>query len=103
MIDKQTVNLAELTALVAEATGLKEKDARKAITATLYTIQQEVAAGHRVVIANFGRWEAVLRAGRTARNPKTGEEIAVPTTWKPRFTPGAGFAGLVAEKRAAAN
>ncbi len=100
---KKTANLDDITALVANATDLDLKTAKKAVTATLYAIQEQVAEGKKVVFMNFGRFEAVRRPARTAHNPRTREEIAVPETWKPKFTPGSGFQGLVTQKRAAAN
>ncbi|HEY0503172.1 MAG TPA: HU family DNA-binding protein, partial [Lysobacter sp.] len=36
----------------------------------------------------FGTFEARNRAGRTGRNPKTGEDIVIPATIVPAFKPG---------------
>src|SRR5690606_16148769 len=47
-------NLSDIVEIVADATGLEVKDARRAVTATLYAIQHEVAAGNRVKFVNFG-------------------------------------------------
>ncbi|PRX66155.1 DNA-binding protein HU-beta [Nonomuraea fuscirosea] len=100
---KKTANLDDIAELVANATDLDLKTAKKAVTATLYAIEEKVAEGKKVVFMSFGRFEAVLRPARTARNPRNGSEVNVPETWKPKFTPGSGFLGLVAEKRAEAN
>ncbi|MEV0149727.1 MULTISPECIES: HU family DNA-binding protein [unclassified Nonomuraea] len=95
MSDKKTSNLDDIAALVADATDLEAKVAKKAVTATLYAIQQEVARGKKVQFVNFGKFELVHQEARTARNPRTGESVDVPERWKPKFTVGQGFLGLI--------
>ncbi|MEV0617614.1 HU family DNA-binding protein [Nonomuraea sp. NPDC050404] len=95
-------NLSDIVEAVANATGLEAKDARKAIKATLFAIQQEVAQGHKVAFTNFGSFTLAHQEARTARNPSTGAEVAVPEKWKPKFTPGQGFVGLAQQTQTAA-
>lgn len=96
-------NLSDIVEIVADATGLEVKDARRAVTATLYAIQHEVAAGNRVKFVNFGTFTLAHKEARMARNPMTGEQINVPEKWRPKFTAGQGFLGLVQQKQAAAD
>lgn len=97
-----TLNLSDIAAIVAEATGLEAKDAKKAVQATLYAIQQQVANGKKVQFVNFGKFELVHQEARTARNPRTGAEIDVPEKWKPKFFVGQGFLGLIQQTQTAA-
>ena len=39
----------------------------------------------------FGTFKAGYRAGRTGRNPKTGEPIEIKAAWSPGFTASKGF------------
>jgi len=48
-----------------------------------------------VKLTGFGTFEKAAVAARTGRNPKTGAPIKIPSTHKPKFTPGATFKDLV--------
>src|SRR3546814_11867246 len=54
-------------------------------------VQNEVAKGGAVKLTGFGTFEKAAVAARTGRNPKTGAPIKIPSTHKPKFTPGATF------------
>ncbi|GGO63070.1 HU family DNA-binding protein [Nonomuraea cavernae] len=98
-----TRNLSDIAAVVADATGLSAKDAKKAVQATVYAIQQEVAQGNKVKFINFAVFELAHSKARKARNPSTGEEVDVPETWKPKATFGRGFLGLVQQTQRPTN
>ena len=53
------------------------------------------AKGGAVKLTGFGTFEKAAVAARTGRNPKTGAPIKIPSTHKPKFTPGATFKDLV--------
>ncbi len=59
------------------------------------TIQSAVASGDKVAITGFGVFEKSERPARTARNPATGDPIAVAASSVPKFRPGADFKALV--------
>lgn len=73
----KTMNKTELIAAVAKATDLSRKDADKAVNAAFDAITAALKAGEKVQIVGFGGFEAKERAARTARNPRTGEEITI--------------------------
>lgn len=54
-----------------------------------------MAKGGAVKLTGFGTFEKAAVAARTGRNPKTGAPIKIPSTHKPKFTPGATFKDLV--------
>lgn len=62
--------------------GPREVHTKAAIEATLAgladAVAAELAAGGQVIVPGLGKFEATRRAARTARNPRTGEEISVP-------------------------
>jgi DNA-binding protein HU-beta len=68
----------ELVDAVAERTGMKKKDVALALDAILDTIKDTLAKKEQVTLVGFGTFEARTRAGRTGRNPRTGEQITIP-------------------------
>jgi DNA-binding protein HU-beta len=89
------MNKSELVQAVADATGESKAAADSAVNATLDAIVIAVAAGDKVQITGFGTFEPRDRAARTARNPQTGAEIAVPATTVPAFKAGKAFKDAV--------
>lgn len=63
---------------LSEKTSLTKKDAERALNAFFETIEESMARGEEVSFTGFGKFEVRERAERTARNPRTGEEIKVP-------------------------
>lgn len=89
------MNKQELIDAIATATGESKRVAGDMLNATLETIQGQVKKGERVSLPGFGTFERRARSARTARNPRTGEEIKVPATKVPAFKAGATFKSSV--------
>lgn len=89
------MNKQELIDAIAAATGESKRVAGDMLNATLDTIEAQVKKGERVSLPGFGTFERRARSARTARNPRTGEEIKVPATKVPAFKPGATFKSSV--------
>ena len=85
------MNKQELIDAVATATGESKRTAGDVLNALLDTIEGQVKKGEKVSLPGFGTFERRARSARTARNPRTGEEIKVPATKVPAFKPGATF------------
>ncbi|HZA19822.1 MAG TPA: HU family DNA-binding protein [Actinomycetota bacterium] len=92
------MNKAELVDAVASSTGETKRAVSDMLEATLNTIQKQVKKGEKVTIPGFGTFSRRARAARTARNPRTGEEIKVKASKVPAFKPGAGFKTFVSGK-----
>jgi len=82
------VTKAELVAQIASQTGLTKTDAQKALDATLETIKKALKKNQKVTLVGFGTFSVSKRKARKGRNPRTGEEIKIPATKVPKFTPG---------------
>ena len=82
------MNKTELTAALAEKTGLTKKAAEAAVNATLEAITDALKAGDKVSIVGFGGFEAKERAARTGHNPANGKEIQIPASKAPVFKAG---------------
>ena len=85
----------DLIASVAEQSGLSKKDAEKAVTATIDTIINPVAAGEKIQITGFGTFEQRVRNARTGCDPRTGNKIDIPESKVPAFKAGKSFKEIV--------
>ncbi|MDX2277180.1 MAG: HU family DNA-binding protein [Hyphomonadaceae bacterium] len=82
------MNKAELVADVAERISEPKAKVEEAIDAVFEAIRAELKRGGDVRLPAFGVFDVKDTAARTARNPQTGEEVAVPAGKKVRFKPG---------------
>ena len=81
------MNKTELTAIVAEKSGITKKDAERVVAATFETIAAQLQAGEKVQISGFGIFEVKEREARVGRNPRTKESIQIPAAKVPAFKP----------------
>ena len=79
------MNKTELIAAVAAKTGLTKKDAERAVAATFEALTDSLKKGDRVQVSGFGIFEVKTREARIGRNPRTKEEIKIPSTRLPAF------------------
>ena len=76
---------AELTEHVHQAIGSPLKESDIVVCTILDSIVRALRAGEKVEIRGFGTFNTRQRAGRTARNPKTGARVEVPPKRIPFF------------------
>lgn len=84
------MNKDQLSAKLAALMGLPSRAAAERIIDALFDpadgiIPDALAAGDVVGVQGFGILEARPVAARTARNPRTGEPVAVPAHRRPVF------------------
>ena len=89
------MNKTELVASVEEKTGMKKKDAEKAVNALFESVQEALAKEDKVQIIGFGTFEVKSREERKGRNPQTGKEITIPASKSPVFKAGKGLKDIV--------
>ncbi len=82
------MNRSELVQALASKYNLKNGDAAESVKIVLEAIADSLENGDRIEIRGFGSFHVVDRAGRTGRNPKTGETVIVPPKKIPHFKPG---------------
>ncbi len=70
---------SELARAIARRNELNHKEAVQVIDAVLETIAAALSKGQKVELRGFGSFHLKKKFGRTARNPKTGERITVPS------------------------
>lgn len=74
-----TVTKKELAYRIADKTGQKKVLVKKIIQEFISEIIEELSRGNRLEFREFGVFEIKTRAARTARNPRTNEEVEVPS------------------------
>jgi DNA-binding protein HU-beta len=82
------VNKAQLIDAVATKLDISRRSAGDTVDAVLEGITGAIISGDKVSLTGFGTFETTRRAARTARNPRTGESVAVPAATVPKFRPG---------------
>lgn len=83
------MNKTDLINAVAAKAEISKKDAEKALSAVLGSIEEALKAGDKVQLIGFGTFEVKERAARTGHNPKTGESIEIAAAKVPSFKAGA--------------
>lgn len=78
----------DLANMVHEMVGGTKTQSDAVIKALFDSMAEEMAKGGTVDIAGFGKFEGVMRAARTARNPRTGEVVPVAAKRVPKFKAG---------------
>jgi len=91
------MNKAELISAISAKSGLSKKDSEKALSATVDSVTDALAAGDKVQLVGFGIFDVKARAARTGRNPKTKEIINIPATKTPVFKAGKALKDAVAK------
>lgn len=79
------MNKSDLIDALRDTTGVTRADAERSVEALINTIVSTLKGGDQVSIAGLGIFEAKMRAGRTGRNPRTGEAIEIKAMRVPKF------------------
>ena len=81
------MNKSEIVGEVAARTGLSRTEAGGAVDAVFEAVAEALGRREEVRIAGFGQFATRSRPARTARNPRTGEPVAVGASTAPTFKP----------------
>jgi DNA-binding protein HU-beta len=73
---------------VADRTGVPKMKAEQAVDALFHSMKEALARGERIELRGFGVFVVKPRKRGVGRNPRTGEEVAIPTGKTIRFKPG---------------
>ena len=87
------MNKTELIAKVQENIDIEvsKKDLTTNLDGIIETIKANVASGEKTALAVFGTFEAVERAARQCKNPRTGEPVHAAASKSPKFKAGKAF------------
>lgn len=76
---------ADIAELIAEKTGFTNKDVKVVIEQFLEEVKNCLVEGKHLEIRGFGTFKVKNHRARKARNPKTGQEVHVPSMEKAVF------------------
>jgi len=80
---------SELVQMIADKNPhLYHRDVENIVNAILDEITDALATGNRVELRGFGAFSVKNRPARSARNPKTGDQVSVDEKWVPFFKTG---------------
>ncbi len=85
---KDGMTKAELVDEVARTTQLTKKHAEIIVNTVFDSIVISLKAGEKIELRGFGSFRIRQRGSRLGRNPKTGDQVAVPPKRIPYFKPG---------------
>lgn len=77
-----------LAALAKDNPDLRAEEVEQVVDIFFDEISQRLAEGGRVELRGFGAFSTREREARKGRNPRTGEQVDVPTKRVPYFRPG---------------
>ena len=90
------LNKSDLVSAIAAESGLTKAQAEDAVNALETVLVDSLSKGEAVKITGLLSVERVERAARTGRNPRTGEEIAIPAGFGVKVTAGSKLKKAVA-------
>lgn len=93
----------EIVKTISEEIGLTQLKTKEIVQKTFDAIVETLVEDHRIELRNFGVFEVKKRAARKARNPRTGEKVAVPEKFVVTFKPGKEMEARVRELERRAN
>jgi DNA-binding protein HU-beta len=73
---------------VADRTGVPKMKAEQAVDALFHSMKDALMRGERIELRGFGVFVVKPRKRGVGRNPRTGEEVAIPSGKTIRFKPG---------------
>ncbi len=77
---------ADIVDRIAQGTGLTKIETEAVVEGFMTTVIEAMKSDERIELRGFGSFEVVRRAPRTARNPRTNEEIRVAARYVPVFS-----------------
>src|ERR1051326_5940129 len=73
---------------VADKTGVPKMKAEQAVEALFHSMKEALTRGEGIELGGFGVFAWKPRKRGVGRNPRTGEEVAIPSGKTIRFKPG---------------
>jgi DNA-binding protein HU-beta len=86
--EKGSVGKQDMVSRIAQHAGVPNKQAEKIMNSFIDTVTTSMERGEEVRLTGFGTFKVVERAPRKGRHPRTGQEMEIPGSQRPTFTPG---------------
>lgn len=91
------IKLDIVNAVVNQVTGVSRSKAEQAVETVFESLKNAMGRGNRIELRRFGVFNVRPRKTGIGRNPKTGEEVAIPPGKAVRFKPGKELQALEAK------
>lgn len=85
---------ADIVDRIASEVGIPKVQAERAVQQIIEAVKASLARGERIELRGFGVFEVRPRKSGVGRNPRTGEEVAIPSGKTTRFRPGKNLSNL---------
>jgi DNA-binding protein HU-beta len=82
------MNKADFIGAIADKANITKTDAAAAVDAMVEVVKKALRKGDTISLVGFGTFSVRKRAGRTGRNPRTGETIKIKASKNPVFKAG---------------
>ncbi|MDH4378089.1 MAG: HU family DNA-binding protein [Ramlibacter sp.] len=82
------MNKTDLIEHIAKHADISKAAAGRALESMIGAVKTTLKKGGSVSLVGFGTFAVTKRAGRTGRNPRTGEAIEIKKAKVPKFRPG---------------
>ena len=89
---------ADIVERIAREAGIPKAQAERAVERILAAVKQSLARGERIELRGFGVFDVKPRKRGVGRNPRTGEQVAIPAGKTTRFKPGKLLSNLPADR-----
>ena len=86
---------ADLVEEVVRVAGLSKKQAEIVVNTVFSSIIEALESDDKIELRGFGSFRVRRRRSRQGRNPKTGDQVAVPEKRIPYFKPGKELKDLI--------
>lgn len=91
------MNKTQLIKSISKTAKLSQRQAGKALDATLDAIGDAVKKGQKVALIGFGTFSSAMRKARKGINPRTRQIIKIAAKRVPKFKAGKRFSKLVSK------
>jgi len=89
------MNKKEIIEKLAFRTGQTKAEAQKSLESLLDLFTDTLQNGEKITLVGFGTFDVQQTAGRTGRNPQTGQPMQIKPKKRVRFKAGAELSGAV--------
>ncbi len=82
------MNKLDLVKSIALSANISKAEAERGLIGLLETMKEAIEIGERINLVGFGSFSVIDRAQRVGRNPRTGEQVTIPSRRCVKFCPG---------------
>lgn len=87
-MESHVVTKKEIVKIISDEIGLTQLKTKEIVQKTFDAIVETLIEERKIELRNFGVFKLKVRAGRRARNPRTGDKVFVPAKFVVTFKPG---------------